>query len=116
MVGIKYGGVDISRDFVGYFPEDINRKDNPADISCQQAAVSQPQRIFINKMSALAVTSILKLIINGKNMKKAFKKTEVLKQKRLVTMTLIVVGFIRESINKYLHTIFKLLVINMDGY
>lgn len=72
VVGIKYGGVEVSRDFAGYFPDDINRKDNPADISCQAAAVSQPQRIFTNKMSALAVTSVMNDIFAYSGISKAF--------------------------------------------
>lgn len=72
VVGIKYGGVEVSRDFAGYFPDDINRKDNPADISCQAAAVSQPQRIFTNKMSALAVTSVMNDIFAYNGISKAF--------------------------------------------
>lgn len=72
VVGIKYGGVEITRDFAGYFPEDINRKDNPADLSCQQAAASQPQRIFTNKMSALAVTSVMNDIFAYGGISKAF--------------------------------------------
>lgn len=63
IVGFKYNGQIISNPYQKVFPDNVETTDNPASISCQQAVVSNPQRIYTNRMAANTLLGVLNPIL-----------------------------------------------------
>lgn len=65
IVGLKYDGQVISEPYHRVFPTKNVKDDNPASVSCQQAVVSNPQRIYCNRFAANILLGILNPLLTS---------------------------------------------------
>lgn len=67
VTGVKLNGIVYSKPIAEVFPDILTDTDNikPSEMSCSELSASEPQRLIVNKFSALAVTTVINEIVEN---------------------------------------------------